>query len=225
MGSGAFLVQTCRYLSEKLVEAWENVERELNGQREQNDQLRKPQITPEGQLSQGQLTRRTGTPRPEERLAVARRLVSERCLYGVDKNPMAVEMAKLSLWLITLAKNKPFTFLDHNLRCGDSLLGVNERQLYNGSLDAKPGETTQSRQDQLRHSVRAPNGHPEAPTDRHCFPTSTSRPSSKKNACSKKPIRPWKSSNSAQICSSALPSATPNAAKVLKAHSAWSTPC
>jgi len=40
---------------------------------------------------------------------------------------MAAEMAKLSLWLITMAKNKPFTFLDHNLRCGDSLLGVNER--------------------------------------------------------------------------------------------------
>ena len=69
--------------------------------------------------------------------------MSERCLYGVDKNPMAVEMAKLSLWLITLAKNQPFTFLDHALRCGDSLLGVNTRQLLNWSLDAKAGEVTQ----------------------------------------------------------------------------------
>jgi hypothetical protein len=88
----------------------------------------------------------------EERLTVARRLVSERCLYGVDKNPMAVEMAKLSLWLITLAKNKPFTFLDHNLRCGDSLLGADERQLYNGSLDAKSGEVTQM--SQIRYAMQ-----------------------------------------------------------------------
>jgi hypothetical protein len=59
---------------------------------------------------------------------VARRIVADRCLYGVDKNPMAVEMAKLSLWLITLQKNRPFTFLDHALRCGDSLLGVTSRE-------------------------------------------------------------------------------------------------
>ena len=143
MGSGAFLVQTCRYLSEKLVQAWENVERELNGQRELNGHPPKPQITPEGKLSQDAPPEELIPIDSEERLTVARRLVSERCLYGVDKNPMAVEMAKLSLWLITLAKNKPFTFLDHNLRCGDSLLGADERQLHNGSLDAKSGETAQ----------------------------------------------------------------------------------
>ena len=57
---------------------------------------------------------------------------------------MATEMAKLSLWLITLAKNRPFTFLDHALRSGDSLLGANERQLLNWSMDARPGEVTQS---------------------------------------------------------------------------------
>jgi hypothetical protein len=143
MGSGAFLVQTCRYLSEKLLEAWENAERNLNGQCEDNGQPCKLQITPEGTLSEGDPSEEPLPLDSEERLTVARRLVSERCLYGVDKNPMAVEMAKLSLWLITLAKNKPFTFLDHNLRCGDSLLGVNERQLSNNSLEAKPGETTQ----------------------------------------------------------------------------------
>ena len=60
----------------------------------------------------------------QERLLYARRLVAERCLYGVDKNPLAVEMAKLSLWLLTLAKDKPFTFLDHAIRCGDSLVGL-----------------------------------------------------------------------------------------------------
>src|SRR5260370_22681684 len=45
-------------------------------------------------------------------------------------------MAKLSLWLITLSKNQPFTFLDHALRCGDSLLGVNLQQLTCWSMDA-----------------------------------------------------------------------------------------
>src|SRR6266568_840651 len=126
MGSGAFLVQVCRYLSEKLVEAWENAEQSLPG---------KPQITPEGLASTGAL-HETLLPRdPDERLAIATRLVSERCIYGVDKNPLAVEMAKLSLWLITLNKNRPFTFLDHALRCGDSLLGVNLRQLTTWSMD------------------------------------------------------------------------------------------
>ena len=46
---------------------------------------------------------------------MARRLVAERCLYGVDLNPLAVELAKLSLWLTTLSKGRPFDFLDHHL--------------------------------------------------------------------------------------------------------------
>ena len=54
----------------------------------------------------------------------ARRAVAEQCLYGVDRDPMAVEMAKLSLWLTTMAKERPFSFLDHALRSGDSLLGI-----------------------------------------------------------------------------------------------------
>jgi hypothetical protein len=119
MGSGAFLVQVCRFLSERLVEAWEEAERLHPGQ---------VVVAPEGTLS---ASRPEECPIPkdaDERLAVARRIVADRCLYGVDKNPMAVEMAKLSLWLITLQKNRPFTFLDHALRCGDSLLGVTSRE-------------------------------------------------------------------------------------------------
>jgi hypothetical protein len=58
----------------------------------------------------------------------------------VDKNPLAVEMAKLSLWLITLAKDSPFTFLDHSLKCGDSLLGVtNKEQIEKFHLNAQAG--------------------------------------------------------------------------------------
>ncbi len=132
--------------SPKTVQAWENLERDLNAQTDQSGPQRPLQITPQGALSQGNPSEEPLPIDSEERLTVACRLVSERSLYGVDKNPMAVEMAKLSLWLITLAKNKPFTFLDHNLRCGDSLLGADERQLHNGSLDAKSGEVTQMSQ-------------------------------------------------------------------------------
>jgi hypothetical protein len=63
-------------------------------------------------------------------------MVTDRCLFGVDINPMAVEMAKLSLWLITLQPDRPFTFLDHALKCGDSLLGICRfKQLETFSLD------------------------------------------------------------------------------------------
>lgn len=115
MGSGAFLVQTCRYLAGKLVEAWQLAEAEHPGQ---------IVIAPEGTLSIARPEECPIPKEPEERLLVAQRIVADRCLYGVDKNPLAVEMAKLSLWLVTLAKGRPFTFLDHALKWGDSLLGV-----------------------------------------------------------------------------------------------------
>ena len=69
-----------------------------------------------------------------EDVVVARRLVAQRCLYGVDKNPFAVNLARLSLWLVTLAKDLPFTFLDHALKCGDSLVGLTRSEI--GSFGA-----------------------------------------------------------------------------------------
>ena len=132
MGSGAFLVQTCRYLAERLVEAWEDTENTHPGAFIK---------TPEGELSSGSPAERLLPQDPAERLAIARRYVADRCLYGVDINPMAVEMAKLSLWLITLQRDRPFTFLDHALKCGDSLLGVSTlKQVENFTLRAKEGE-------------------------------------------------------------------------------------
>src|SRR5207248_9485473 len=110
-----FLVQACRYLAGLLVEAWDEVERQNPG---------KVLISPEGELSSAEPDERALPREPRERLIHAQRLIADRCLYGVDINPMAVEMAKLSLWLITLQKDRPFTFLDHALKCGDSLLGV-----------------------------------------------------------------------------------------------------
>ncbi len=60
---------------------------------------------------------------------VARRRIAERCLYGVDKNPRAVQLARLSLWLVTSAADLPFTFVDHALREGDALIGLDLRQM------------------------------------------------------------------------------------------------
>ncbi len=125
-GSGAFLVQACRYLAERVLEAWEAA-------RQANPDC--PGITPEGLPSAGSANEELIPDDPAERKLYAMRLVAQRCLYGVDKNPLAVEMAKLSLWLLTMAKDKPFEFLDHNIRSGDSLVGLhNIDQLRHFSL-------------------------------------------------------------------------------------------
>src|SRR5205085_11245776 len=64
-----------------------------------------------------------GTTR-EADLAYWKRRVVQSCIYGVDLNPLAVELAKLSLWLSTVAKDRPLSFLDHHLRAGNSLVGA-----------------------------------------------------------------------------------------------------
>jgi hypothetical protein len=99
MGSGAFLVEACRYLGDALVRAWQ-----VHGG--------VPPIPPD-----------------EDIVLYARRRIAQKCLYGVDRNPFAVDLAKLSLWLATLAKDHPFTFLDHALRHGDSLVGLSRDQI------------------------------------------------------------------------------------------------
>jgi hypothetical protein len=132
MGSGAFLVQACRYLAERLAEAWENEEKAHPGQ---------VLITPDGQFSKGSPSERLVPAEAAERVAIARRVVANRCLYGVDVNPMAVEMAKLSMWLITVDASRPFTFLDHAFKCGDSLLGITSlEQLENFSMRSGGGK-------------------------------------------------------------------------------------
>ncbi len=128
MGSGAFLVAACRYLGERLLEAWVREGRTAELRAKEDDAL-----------------------------IYARRLVGERCLYGVDKNPFAVELAKLSLWLVTLQREKPFTFLDHNLRCGDSLVGCSFEQIT--AFHWKPGKQMglfeAELQESLEEAIRA----------------------------------------------------------------------
>jgi hypothetical protein len=106
MGSGAFLVEACRALGERLVAAW----------------ARWPETRPK-------------IPADEDEELHARRLVAQRCLYGVDKNPRAVDLARLSLWLATLARDHEFTFLDHALKCGDSLVGLTTVQIAAANWD------------------------------------------------------------------------------------------
>ncbi|MDP8999915.1 MAG: BREX-1 system adenine-specific DNA-methyltransferase PglX, partial [Myxococcota bacterium] len=141
MGGGAFLVEACRQLADQLVLAW----------------------------------RRTGTmpdlPKDEDPLLHARRLIAQRCLYGVDKNPLAVDLARLSMWLVTFAKDHPFTFVDHALRCGDSLVGLTREQIVSMSLDVSAGtqiavtrpavEEAVKRAEQLRHEIHAIGDPPD----------------------------------------------------------------
>lgn len=114
-GSGAFLVQAARYMAERLLEAWDEAKKAHPNT---------PGITPEGTPSTGKTNEALIPDDLAERKTYAMRIIAQRCLYGVDKNPLAAEMAKLSLWLLTLAKDKPFEFLDHSIRCGDSLVGL-----------------------------------------------------------------------------------------------------
>ena len=122
-GSGAFLVAAARFLARKLVAAW----------------------TREGTLGQY-----ANQPGEAERDAL--RQVVARCLYGVDINEMAVEMCKLSLWLVSLDRDKPFSFVDNKVFVGNSLLGITDlRQLKAQHID--PAAAT-NRPFELDHAGR-----------------------------------------------------------------------
>ena len=124
MGSGAFLVAACRYLADRLIEAW-------------LDEGDAEALAMDLHRTAG----RVGADAEADQLLLkARREITEHCLYGVDINPLAVEMAKLSLWLITMDTERPFGFLDDRLAAGDSLLGlVSLEQLESLHVDAKEG--------------------------------------------------------------------------------------
>jgi hypothetical protein len=106
MGTGAFLVEACRQIAHSLEAA---VERTGDA----------PPLAPDENAS-----------------SRARRLVAERCLYGVDRNPLAVDLAKLSLWITAGSKALPMTFLDGHLACGDSLLGARREDINSYPMEA-----------------------------------------------------------------------------------------
>jgi hypothetical protein len=123
MGSAAFLVAAARYLADRLIESWA----------QEGDQRAQQQ------LADTTADEVIGTE-TDPAVIDARRLIIEHCLYGADINPMAVEMAKLSLWLVSMDPAKPFTFVDDKLAIGDSLLGITSLdQLEWMHLNAKRG--------------------------------------------------------------------------------------
>lgn len=122
MGSGAFLVAACRYLADHVVAAWTR-EGKGNVVADVHDDV----------------------------VNHARRLVAQRCLYGVDKNKYAVQLARLSLWLVTMARNEPFTFVDHALRHGDSLVGLDLEQIK--AFHWKPGKQVELPAAMLRDAL------------------------------------------------------------------------
>jgi len=112
MGSGHFLVEAVNFIGEEVLQAWM--------QQHEGDE---------------------NPPLNEGTIEWARHEVVRHCVFGVDLNPLAVELAKLSLWLATVQVNRPLSFLNHHLKCGNSLIGarLNELAWYPGE---KPKETT-----------------------------------------------------------------------------------
>lgn len=146
MGSGHFLVGACRYLADKLYEACrlcdeKAAQHRANAENARDDEARRSH----DDSAREYLARVEALPDPNDELlaylpsrvrdgegsalaqakaqALCRRLVAVHCLYGVDKNPLAVELAKLALWLESYAEGLPLTFMDHRLVAGDSLTG------------------------------------------------------------------------------------------------------
>lgn len=100
MGSGAFLVAALRYLALAYERA----------------------LVRDGQCDSWDVS--------DVDRASFRRLIAQRCLFGVDANPVAVQLSRLSLWLATLAHTKPLSFLDHRLRAGNSLVGASPDDIH-----------------------------------------------------------------------------------------------
>ncbi len=105
MGSGHFPVNAVDYLAREIIDAQEQQDRQAI---DAEDAEVRPPMTEEGELRD---------------INWARRKVAQRCIYGVDVNPLATELSKVSLWLRTLAAEQPLAFLDHHLKTGNSLVG------------------------------------------------------------------------------------------------------
>ena len=125
MGSGHFLVDLIDWLAAEVFKALGGAEQKaLSLELDWRSPLAAELETLRDQLA-AEAERHGWTIKPEQLndANLVKRLVLKRCVYGVDKNPMAVELAKVALWLHTFTAGAPLSFLDHHLRCGDSLFG------------------------------------------------------------------------------------------------------
>jgi hypothetical protein len=126
MGSGHFLVSLVDWLADKVLAAMAEAEQSVAWA----DNAYQSPLATEISSIRAEIIRHAAEnkwPYVDEHLQdrhIVRRMVLKRCVYGVDKNPLAVELAKVALWLHTFTVGAPLSFLDHHLRCGDSLFGA-----------------------------------------------------------------------------------------------------
>ena len=135
MGSGHFLVTAVDFLSDKiadLIEQVPTVPEWLDGEDEYASPLvgRVENIRTEIKARARKNSWRIADNQLTDQ-AIIRRMVLKRCIYGVDKNSLTVELAKVSLWLHSFTVGAPLSFLDHHLRCGDSLVGLRVTDMVN----------------------------------------------------------------------------------------------
>ena len=179
-GSGHFLVESCRFLGQHLYEAVRLCDEKATAAERRAESAKRKEDR-DAALAEAQKYRQRviDLPDPDGELlrylpsrsvegeqtgvsqrraeAICRRMVAVHCLYGVDKNPLAVELAKLALWLESHAEGMPLTFLDHRIVVGDSLTGPFWEQML--SWPSKPKE-------KLKEGVLSSSGN--APASRRC---------------------------------------------------------
>jgi type I restriction-modification system DNA methylase subunit len=121
MGSGHFLVHTVNYLADRIVAFL--AAHPGNPVITAIERMRQTIVTDlrAQKLDDREITRIVGKL---TEINLIKRMVMKRCVYGVDLNPMAVELAKLSLWLDSFTLGAPLSFLDHHLKCGNTLVGA-----------------------------------------------------------------------------------------------------
>jgi hypothetical protein len=133
MGSGHFLVEAVDYFTDELIII-------LNEYPEHNPVLDMLEITRNSILGNLQQQGITIDVNKLEDTQLLQRVVMKRCIYGVDLNPMAVELAKVSLWLHSFTIGAPLSFLDHHLRCGNSLIGTTAREAEANMVKEESGQ-------------------------------------------------------------------------------------
>ncbi|EMA25430.1 Eco57I restriction-modification methylase domain-containing protein [Haloarcula marismortui] len=164
MGSGHFLTETTTYLAQQIVEvvreADELVVEEVEGfgtVETRADGGDTTALTPADTDSMPDADSGNGNGNGESKFEEnqIRRDIAKECIYGVDVNPMAVELAKLSMWLETLAANQPLAFLDHHLRTGNSLIGADIEAVdgIDAGEDLDDEQTDWSRWEERREDI------------------------------------------------------------------------
>ncbi|MCC7104578.1 MAG: Eco57I restriction-modification methylase domain-containing protein [Chloroflexi bacterium] len=131
MGSGHFLVEAVDFITDRVLDflngfPWNPVQAQLRATRETilTEMERQEVIVDDGQLTDVNLLKRH---------------VLKRCIFGVDLNPMAVELAKVSLWLDCFTLGAPLSFLDHHLKAGNSLIGTTVQAVERGLAAERQG--------------------------------------------------------------------------------------